>query len=131
MEDSHGTGEHNSITHPAQTLGGSWEFKESKKESVVSIDWAFSVIITILPLPTSYIIVSRKSFTGVRTLLSILIDLNRVVVWMVSVRHPISSSSSSFNKPFGTFPSLPINIGITVTLMFQSFIPCESFSDQR
>ena len=43
------------------------------------------------------------------------------VVWMVSIRTPISNSSSSFTKPRGTVPSTPITIGITATLILHSF----------
>ena len=53
-----------------------------------------------------------------RTLLSILADLNNTVIWMVSILHLISNSSSLSSKPFGTIPSASITIGITVTLSF-------------
>ena len=46
-----------------------------------------------------------------RTLLSILVDLNIAVVWMLSVRPPIFNSSSP----------LPITTGITVTFLFHRF----------
>ena len=67
-----------------------------------------------------YIRVSWWSFTkfwvttslikSPRTLLSILADLNYVVVWMVSTRPLISKSSSSFNNPLVTIPRAPITI---------------------
>ena len=56
------------------------------------------------------------------SLLGILADLKNSVVWVVSIRPPISSSSSSLSKPLETVPSVPTTIGITVTLMFYSFL---------
>ena len=56
-----------------------------------------------------------------RTFLSILADLNNVVVWMVSTFPLISKSYSSLTIPLGIFPSAPITTGITVTFMFHSF----------
>ena len=49
--------------------------------------------------------------------LSILADLNNAV-WMVLIFPLISNFSSLSSKPFGTVPSAPITIGITVTLIF-------------
>ena len=69
-----------------------------------------------------HINVSWWSFTGVwmtasflvsRTLLSILADLNSVVVYMFSIYLPISNSSYSFTKPLKTVPSPPIKFCIT------------------
>ena len=56
-----------------------------------------------------------------RTLLSILADLNDVVVWMVSTRPVISKPSSPFNNSSVSVPRAPITIGIIVTFMFHSF----------
>ena len=56
-----------------------------------------------------------------RTLLSILSDLNNVVVLKVITCLMISKSSTPFIKPLGIVPSAPITIGITVTFMFQRF----------
>ena len=56
-----------------------------------------------------------------RTFLSILTDLNNVVVWMVSTRPLISKSSSPSINPLETVPRAPITIGISVTFMFYSF----------
>ena len=56
-----------------------------------------------------------------RTLLSILADLNNAVVWMVSTRALISSSSSPFTDSLVAVPSALITVGITVTFMFHSF----------
>ena len=49
-------------------------------------------------------------------------DLNNVVVWMVSIRLPISSSSNSFSKPLGIVLSALVTIGISVTPMFHVII---------
>ena len=55
------------------------------------------------------------------THLSILAYLNNAVVWMVSVCPLISKSSSPLTKHSGTFPSIPIKIGITVIFIFHSY----------
>ena len=55
-----------------------------------------------------------------RTFLSILADLNNVIVWMVSAGPLTSKSSNPFTKIVGIVPSAPITIGITVTFMLQS-----------
>ena len=62
-----------------------------------------------------------------RTLLSILVVLNNIVVWMVSTRPPTSKSSSPFSNPLVTVPNASIKIGIIVTFMFNSFFqfPCK------
>ena len=62
-----------------------------------------------------------KSPQVCRTLLSILADLNNVVVWMVSTHPLISKSSCPFINPSVTVPRAPITIGIKVTFMFFSF----------
>ena len=49
-----------------------------------------------------------------RTLLSMLVDLYKTVIWM------LSTCSLIFN-PLGIVPSAPTTIGITVTFMFHSF----------
>ena len=56
-----------------------------------------------------------------RTLLSILADLNNVVIWIFSTCPLISKSSSSFIDPLKIVPSAQITIGITVTFMFHGF----------
>ena len=53
-----------------------------------------------------------------RTLLSILADLNNVIVWMVSTRPLFSNSPNTFTNRFGIVQSVPITIGISVTFMF-------------
>ena len=55
-----------------------------------------------------------------RTLLSILVVLNNVVVWKVSTRSPTSKSSSPFNNPLVTVPKAPITIGIIITFRIYS-----------
>ena len=56
-----------------------------------------------------------------RTLLSILVVLNNVVVWMVSTRPPTSKFFSPFSNPLVTVPNAPITIGIIVICRFHSF----------
>ena len=46
------------------------------------------------------------------TILSILVDLNNAIVWMVSARPPIYNSSSPFNK------SLRIVVGVSITITY-------------
>ena len=62
-----------------------------------------------------------KSLPVSRTLLSIMSDLNRVVVWMVSTRPLICKSSRPFNNSSVTVPKAPIAIGKNVTFMFHCF----------
>ena len=61
-----------------------------------------------------------------RTLLSILVNLNNVVVWTVSTRPVISKSSSLFTNPLVTVQRAPITISITVTFMFYIFFQFSS-----
>ena len=63
----------------------------------------------------------NKSLQVSGTLLSILADLNNVVIWLVSTRPPTSKSSSPFNNPSITEPRAPITIFISSTFMFQQF----------
>ena len=63
----------------------------------------------------------NKSPQVSRTPLSILNDLNNVVVWIVSTHPLISKFSSPFISPFVTVLRVPITIGITVTFIFHSF----------
>ena len=56
-----------------------------------------------------------------RTLLSVLVDLNSFLVWMIAARPPISNSSIAFTKPLGIVPKAPITIGITIILIFYTF----------
>ena len=64
---------------------------------------------------------NRMSFQISSIPLSILGDLQNVLVWMVSIRPPISYSFSHFTNLLETVPSAPITVGITVTHMFHSF----------
>ena len=52
------------------------------------------------------------------TLLIILADLKSVVVWIVSTRVLITSSSSPLTNSLVTLPSAPITVCTTVTFMF-------------
>ena len=56
-----------------------------------------------------------------RTLLSIMADLNNVVLWMVSTHSVISKSSSLFIHLSVTVPRAPITIGKSVIFMFHNF----------
>ena len=62
-----------------------------------------------------------KSTQVSRTLLSILSDIDKADVWMVSTHPLISKSSSPFINPLVTVSSAPITIAIAVTLMFHFF----------
>ena len=64
------------------------------------------------------------------TLLSILSDLNNVIVWIVSPRPVISKSSTPCTNPFVTAPRAPIMISITVTFMFHNFFKSADGSAQ-
>ena len=68
-----------------------------------------------------YILCDNTSFQDSRTLLSILSDLNRVVVWMDFSRVFISNSYCPFTNLLVTVPSSPVTIGITVSFMFYIF----------
>ena len=68
-----------------------------------------------------WILSDSKSPQVSRTLLCILADLNKAVVWMVSTRPIISKSSSPCTNPLVTVPRAPITIYTTVTFMFPSF----------
>ena len=56
-----------------------------------------------------------------RTLLSILVDLNKDVVWIVSIHPLISKSTSPFINRLVTVPKAPVTIGITAIFMSHSF----------
>ena len=56
-----------------------------------------------------------------RTLLSILVVRNNVVVWIVSTRPPTSKSSSPLSNPLVIVSKAPITIYIIVTFMFHIF----------
>ena len=63
-----------------------------------------------------------KSLLVSWTLLTILADLNNTVIWIVLIRPLTSNTSSPLPKPLRTIQNLLITIGITVTLMFHSFL---------
>ena len=56
-----------------------------------------------------------------RTLLSVLVNLNNAVVWMVSTHPLISRSSSPFNNSLVTVPRALITIGTILTFIFYPF----------
>ena len=60
------------------------------------------------------------------TVLTILVDLNKAVVWMVSTHPLISKSSSPFINPLVTGPRASITIRITAAFMFHSFFQLSS-----
>ena len=62
-----------------------------------------------------------KSLQESRTLLSILADINSVVVWMISTRPLISKPTLPFNNPSVTVPRAYNITGINVTFMFRIF----------
>ena len=64
----------------------------------------------------------NKSPQVSRTLLSILADLNNILVWMVSTCPLISNFSSLRINPLLTVPSTLITIDITVTFMLHRFL---------
>ena len=67
-----------------------------------------------------WILSDSKYYQVSRTLLSILTDLNNVVIGTVSTRPLISKSSCSYIKLLSTVTSASITFGITVTFMFRS-----------
>ena len=89
------------------------------------------IIIIIIPLRGFHTTVSRwfllwsltdsKSPQVSGTLLSILADLNNVIVWMVSTYLSISKYFSLFTNPLGIIPRAAITTGLNVSFMFHSF----------
>ena len=69
----------------------------------------------------SYTHTHTHTHTHFRTLLSILVDLDNAVAWMVTAHPPISKSFGPFSKPLGIVPSAPITFGSTVTPIFHNF----------
>ena len=61
-----------------------------------------------------------------RTLLSILVDRNNALVWMVSTCPLIFKSCSHFTNILRIVPRAPITINITVTFMFHRFFSFSS-----
>ena len=68
-----------------------------------------------------------KSSQVSRTLLSILVDLNAVVL-IVSARAPIFKSSSPCTNPLGILPGLPTATVSTVIFMFHYFFSSQGRS---
>ena len=68
-----------------------------------------------------WILSDSKSPQVSRTLLSILADLSKVVVWIVSNRPLIYKSSCPFKNPSVIVPRAPITSSIIVTFTFHSF----------
>ena len=64
-----------------------------------------------------------------RAILTILADLNNIVVWMFSTRPSLSISSSPFNNSSVTVSRTPITIGINVTFVFYIFFQFSSKVD--
>ena len=64
----------------------------------------------------------NKSPQVLRTLLSIMANLDNAIVWMVSTRPLISKSSSPFTQALWIVPSAPITTDITVTFMLHIFL---------
>ena len=54
--------------------------------------------------------------------LNIQANLNNIVIWMVSIRPPISNSYGPLSKIFRTDPIAPITTGIIFTFLFHSFL---------
>ena len=81
--------------------------------SLPSFARTFCVIIII-------IIIIIICFFLIRTLLSILSNLNNAVVWIVSTLRRNSKSSSHCRNSLVTEPSVPLTISIKLTLIFQS-----------
>ena len=69
-----------------------------------------------------------KPFQISRILLSILVDINNVVVWMVSTYPLISKSTIPFTNPLGIVPSTPITNGIKFTFIFYKFFSSQVWS---
>ena len=70
----------------------------------------------------------QQVFSGHRTLLSILADLNNTVVWRVSSRPVICKSFSLCNNPLVTVPKVSLTIGIIITFMFHGFFNSQARS---
>ena len=69
-----------------------------------------------------------KTLQVIRTLLSILTDLNNAVVSTVSTEPLISMSSNLFVNTLQIIPSAPITVGITVTFTFYCYFSSQAKS---
>ena len=70
---------------------------------------------------TSSNLIFHLNLKNSKFLLSIPVDFNRIVVWMVRILSQIFSSFNLLFRPLGTFPRASMTIGITITLIFHSF----------
>ena len=72
---------------------------------------------------------SNNKFPQVsRTLLRILVNIDKTVVSIVSTRPLISKSSSRWVNPLVTVSKAPVTIGITVTFMYNIFVSSQARS---
>ena len=88
---------------------------------IIIIVHSLELFTSALPMVFHWSLRDNKSPQFSRTLLSILVVLNNVVVWMVSTRPLTSKTSSPFTKLLVTVPNAPITISIIVTRMFHCF----------
>ena len=75
-----------------------------------------------------WLLSESKSSQVSRTFLSNLANLSNTADWMVSIRCLIFNSFGFLTRLLGTVPSELITIGITITLMFHSFLNSSSRS---
>ena len=80
--------------------------------------WVFYTSVSRWFLTRCWVTASHLKSPGLFSLFS---DHSNAVVWMVSIRHLISKSSSSCTNPLVIVPRAPIIIGITVTFMLHRF----------
>ena len=106
--------------YPGHSLGGGLTPLQRSSQCILQpqltgqINFCFDII-------KAYSISDNKSPQVSRTLLSILANLNNVVVWIVATCPLISISSSPYINPLVTAPNTPISIGITVIFKLHSF----------
>ena len=87
---------------------------------IIIIIYSFSSSHQCFLIVSHWNLSDSKSLQVLRTLLSILPDLN-TVIWMISSGLLISMSSCPCTNPLVTVSNVPITIRITVTFMFHSF----------
>ena len=87
--------------------------------------WDFHISVSLCFFPWG--LRDWKSAQVSRTLLSILADLNNVVVWMLSTRFLISKSFSPIINSFWDCTEHTITIIISVTFIFPSLFFCVFF----
>ena len=82
---------------------------EQSKERSITLPYTFMILFFTSFLHLHWLVVFHwnlsvsKSLQVSRTLPSILTNFNKAVVWIVSILHLISSSSSLFSKPLKSF----------------------------